>query len=124
MALGSYDATPMDMASAYTIFTNDGQRITPIMVRSVRDANGDVIDNFQPQKTQVLDPRVAYVITDMMQGVINNGTAAGPAESGRASLPLPPPEKPAPRMTAGLPALPQTCSASSGWVTMITVIFT
>src|SRR6185312_11439013 len=35
MALGSYDATPMDMASAYTIFSNDGQRITPIMVRSV-----------------------------------------------------------------------------------------
>ncbi len=78
MALGSYDATPMDMASAYTIFTNNGQRITPTMVRSVRDANGDIIDNFQPQKTQVLDPRVSYVITEMMQGVINNGTAAGP----------------------------------------------
>jgi penicillin-binding protein 1B len=79
MALGSYDATPMDMASAYTIFTNEGQRITPIMVRSVRDANGDIIDNYQPQKSQVLDPRVAYVITDMLQGVINNGTAAGAA---------------------------------------------
>ena len=79
MALGSYDATPMEMASAYTIFSNDGQRITPIMVRSVRDANGDIIDNYQPQKTQVLDPRVAYVITDMLQGVINNGTAAGAA---------------------------------------------
>ena len=79
MALGSYDATPMEMASAYTIFTNNGQRITPTMVRSVRDANGDIIDNFQPQKSQVLDPRVSYVITDMMQGVINNGTAAGPA---------------------------------------------
>ena len=69
----------MEMASAYTIFTNNGQRITPTMIRSVRDANGDVIDNFQPQKSQVLDPRVAYVITDMLQGVINNGTAAGPA---------------------------------------------
>ncbi len=69
----------MEMASAYTVFTNNGQRITPIMVRSVRDANGDVVDNFQPQKSQVLDPRVSYVITDMLQGVINNGTAAGPA---------------------------------------------
>src|SRR5436305_13915584 len=49
------------------------------MVRSVRDATGDVIDSFQPQKNQVRDPRVAYVITDMMQGVINNGTAAGPS---------------------------------------------
>ncbi|HKV95798.1 MAG TPA: PBP1A family penicillin-binding protein [Candidatus Angelobacter sp.] len=79
MALGSYDATPLEMASAYTVFSNNGERITPIMLRSVRDANGDIVDNYQPQKTQVLDPRVAYVITDMLQGVINNGTAAGPA---------------------------------------------
>ncbi|HKD80406.1 MAG TPA: PBP1A family penicillin-binding protein [Candidatus Angelobacter sp.] len=77
MALGSYDATPLEMASAYTVFSNNGQRITPIMLRSVRDANGDIIDNYQAQKTQVLDPRVAYVVTDMLQGVINNGTAAG-----------------------------------------------
>ncbi|HZD93706.1 MAG TPA: penicillin-binding transpeptidase domain-containing protein, partial [Candidatus Sulfotelmatobacter sp.] len=75
----SYDATPLEMASAYTVFTNNGQRINPIMIRSVRDANGDVLDNYQPQKSQVLDPRVSYVITDMLQGVINNGTAAGPA---------------------------------------------
>jgi penicillin-binding protein 1B len=79
MALGSYDATPLEMASAYTVFTNNGQRIMPIMLRSVRDANGDIIDNYQAQKSQVLDPRVSYVLTDMMQGVINNGTAAGPA---------------------------------------------
>jgi penicillin-binding protein 1B len=75
MALGSYDATPMEMASAYTVFTNGGQRISPIMVKSVRDANGDVLDNYQPQKSQVLDPRVSYVITTMLQGVINSGTA-------------------------------------------------
>jgi penicillin-binding protein 1B len=77
MALGSYDATPLEMASAYTVFSNNGQRINPIMLHSVRDSNGDILDNYEPQKTQVLDPRVAYVITDMMQGVINNGTAAG-----------------------------------------------
>ncbi|HEY6967772.1 MAG TPA: PBP1A family penicillin-binding protein, partial [Candidatus Angelobacter sp.] len=77
MALGAYDASPMEMASAYTVFSNSGQRITPIMVKSVRDASGNVIENDQPQKTQILDPRVAYVIEVMMQGVLNNGTAAG-----------------------------------------------
>src|SRR5947207_1858161 len=76
MALGAYDATPMEMASAYTVFTNGGQRITPIMVKSVRDSGGDVMENYESQKTQVLDPRVAYVVTSMMQGVMNNGTAA------------------------------------------------
>src|SRR2546423_203138 len=76
MALGAYDATPMEMASAYTVFTNGGQRITPIMVKSVRDSGGDVMENYEAQKAQVLDPRVAYVVTSMMQGVMNNGTAA------------------------------------------------
>jgi len=78
MALGSYDATPMEMASAYTVFTNGGQRIMPIMVRSVRDANGDIIDNYQAQKNQVMDPRVAYVITNMLEYTINYGTPGGP----------------------------------------------
>src|SRR5437016_662327 len=41
MALGAYDATPLEMAGAYTVFTNGGQRIIPTMLRSVRDANGD-----------------------------------------------------------------------------------
>ena len=76
MALGSYDATPMEMASAYTVFSNNGQKVTPILLRSVRDATGNVIDNFQAQRTQVLDPRVAYVITSMMEGVMIRGTAA------------------------------------------------
>jgi len=76
MALGSYDATPMEMAAAYTVFTNGGQRVTPGLLKSVRDPNGDVIDNFQSQRTQVLDPRVSSVITTMLENVINTGTAA------------------------------------------------
>lgn len=75
MALGSYDATPMEMASAYTVFTNGGQRLTLNMLKSVRDPNGDVVDNFQPQRTQVLDPRVSGVITAMLENVVNTGTA-------------------------------------------------
>lgn len=78
MALGSYDATPLEMASAYTVFTNAGQHMAPLMIRSVRDPNGDVIDNFPQQKVQVLDPRVAYVLTEMLEYTINNGTPAGP----------------------------------------------
>ncbi len=76
MALGSYDATPLEMAAAYTVFSNAGQRLNPTMLKSVRDPNGDVIDNYQPERTQVLDPRVASVITAMLENVINTGTAA------------------------------------------------
>ncbi|HVH86893.1 MAG TPA: PBP1A family penicillin-binding protein [Terriglobales bacterium] len=76
MAIGSYDATPMDMAGAYTIFANNGTRISPIFVTSIRDAKGDIIQDFQTDSRQVLDPRVAYVLTKMMEGVLNYGTAA------------------------------------------------
>lgn len=76
MAIGSYDASPMDMAGAYTIFANGGTRVSPIFVTSLRDAKGDVVQDFQTDTRQVLDPRVAYVLTTMMQGVMNYGTAA------------------------------------------------
>src|SRR5271166_6036364 len=75
MAIGSYDATPLDMAGAYTVFANAGVRISPVMVNSVRNATGDVVMDFKPEKRQVLDPRVASVMTNMMEGVLNFGTA-------------------------------------------------
>ncbi len=75
MALGAYDATPVDMAAAYTVFSNGGQRISPLVVNSVRNAKGDVVVNFTAEKREVLDPRVAYVMTNMMEGVLNFGTA-------------------------------------------------
>ncbi len=75
MALGSYDATPLDMTAAYTVFANAGVRISPVLVRSVRSANGDVVSDIKSEKREVLDPRVAFVMTDMMEGVMNFGTA-------------------------------------------------
>lgn len=77
MAIGSYDATPLEMAGAYTVFANSGTRISPMFIKSVRAANGDVVEDFAPEKTSILDPRVAFVLTDMMEAVMNNGTAAG-----------------------------------------------
>jgi len=73
MALGAYDATPLEMAAAYTSFANDGMRISYQLINSVRNAKGDVVKDFSPDKRQVLDPRIAYVMTDMMQGVVNFG---------------------------------------------------
>ena len=74
MALGAYDATPIDVAAAYTVFANAGVRLSPIMVNSVRNARGDVITDFKSDKRQVLDPRVAFLMTNMMEGVLNFGT--------------------------------------------------
>jgi len=73
MALGAYDATPLEMAGAYTAFGNEGVRLSPILLRSVRNAKGDVLLDFNTDRRQILDPRIAYVMTDMMQGVVNFG---------------------------------------------------
>ncbi len=77
MALGAYDATPVDMTAAYTSFANGGVRLSPVFVNSVRNSKGDVIVNFGAEKNQVLDPRIAFVMTNMLEGVMNFGTAAG-----------------------------------------------
>jgi len=77
MALGAYEATPVDMAAAYTTFANGGVRLSPVLVNSVRNAQGDVIVNFGTERKEVLDPRVAFVMTSMLEGVMNYGTAAG-----------------------------------------------
>src|SRR4051812_2817252 len=74
MALGSYDATPLDMAAAYTVFANAGVRLSPTVVNSVRNANGDIVLDFKPESRPVLDPRVSFLMTNMMEGVMNYGT--------------------------------------------------
>jgi penicillin-binding protein 1B len=78
MAIGSYDATPLDMAGAYTIFANKGLRIDPWMLASVRTPTGDIISDYSPSSKQVLDPRVAYLTTSLMENVLRGeGTGAG-----------------------------------------------
>ena len=74
VAIGSYDSTPLDMAGAYTIFANGGLHLDPWMLASVRTPSGDVISDYSPTSKQLLDPRVAYLTTDMMKNVINAGT--------------------------------------------------
>jgi penicillin-binding protein 1B len=75
MALGAYDATPLDMAGAYTVFANEGVRLSPVFIRSVQARNGNPLQSETSQKKDVLDSRVAYVMTDMLQAVLNGGTA-------------------------------------------------
>jgi penicillin-binding protein 1B len=75
MALGAYDATPLEMTSAYTVFANGGSRLSPLLINSLRNAHGDVIEDFKADKKDVLDPRIAYIMTDMMEGVMNFGLA-------------------------------------------------
>ncbi|MGO9776429.1 MAG: transglycosylase domain-containing protein [Terracidiphilus sp.] len=82
MAIGSYDATPLDMAGAYTVFANGGLHIDPWMLASVRTPTGDIISDYSPDTKQVLDPRAAYLTLSLMENVLRSdvtgtGTGAG-----------------------------------------------
>jgi len=73
VAIGTYDATPIDMAGAYTVFANNGRHLDPWLLASVRTPTGDIISDYTPSSRQVLDPRVAYLTTNLMEGVMNFG---------------------------------------------------
>ncbi len=86
VAIGAYDATPLDMAGAYTVFANGGLHLDPWMLASVRTSTGDVVTDFTPTSKQVLDPRVAYLTTSMMENVLRGeGTGAGVRSMGFVS---------------------------------------
>jgi penicillin-binding protein 1B len=79
MAIGAYDATPLELAGAYTVFANEGVHIDPWMLASVRAPNGDVLADYAPDTKPVLDPRAAFLTVSMMEQVLNNphGSGAG-----------------------------------------------
>jgi len=83
MAIGSYGATPLDMAGAYTVFANGGVHLDPWMLASVRTPTGDVITDYTPTSHQVLDPRVAFLTTSMLQAVLQGNGSAGCRIGGR-----------------------------------------
>lgn len=78
VAIGSYDATPLDMAGAYTVFANNGLHLDPWMLASIRTPSGDIVNDYTPASKQVLDPRAAFLTTSMMEDVLRGeGTGAG-----------------------------------------------
>jgi penicillin-binding protein 1B len=78
VAIGAYDATPLEMAGAYTVFANSGLHLDPWMLASVRTPTGDIVADYTPASRQVLDQRVAYLTTSLMENVLRGeGTGAG-----------------------------------------------
>ena len=80
LALGGMTngVTTLEMANAYTVFPNQGTKMEkPVLYTKVTDADGNIILENKPKKTKVLDPEVAFIMQDMMQDVVSNGTATG-----------------------------------------------
>lgn len=76
MALGTAEATPLQVATAYTMFANVGDRVLPMPITKVTAGDGKTISAPAPDRKNVLRPDVAYIADDIMKDVINRGTAA------------------------------------------------
>ncbi|HZG51304.1 MAG TPA: PBP1A family penicillin-binding protein [Pyrinomonadaceae bacterium] len=76
MALGTNEATPLQVASAYTTFAGNGTRATPVAINRVTTGRGATIAAPVTQRSEVIRPEVAYLMTSMMKDVVNRGTAA------------------------------------------------
>jgi penicillin-binding protein 1B len=77
IALGAYEVTPLEIASAYTAFVNRGDIVKSTFIKSIRDSRGDTVYQFQPERKRAMDPRVAYLVENTMEEVLRSGTGAG-----------------------------------------------
>lgn len=74
LALGSSGISLMELVRAYSVFANHGMLVKPIFTRRIIDRSGQVIEENQPQGTQVISKETAYVMTDLLRAVIQEGT--------------------------------------------------
>ncbi len=77
VALGAYEITPLEAAGAYTVFANGGDYVKPNFLRLVRSNDGKQVYKNKVEQKQSLDPRVSYLMTNLMEEVLRSGTAAG-----------------------------------------------
>ena len=74
VALGSAEATLMEVTSAYSVFPNQGRRMLPFLIERVVDRNGDLLEEHRPQSRDALRPDTAYIMASLMRGVVQRGT--------------------------------------------------
>ena len=75
-AIGASAVRPLDLVAAYAAFDNDGSSVTPRFIQRIGDASGRVVyTEHAAARDSVLDPRVAFIVRDMMRDVVARGTA-------------------------------------------------
>jgi penicillin-binding protein 1A len=74
IALGAGDATLLEVTSAYTAFPNQGVRMKPISILSVKDRDGNLLEENRSEPTDVIRADTAFVMTNLLRGVLTHGT--------------------------------------------------
>jgi penicillin-binding protein 1A len=83
LGLGTSEVTPLELSAAYTTFINGGQRLSPVFITRIEDSNGKLIEELQTKTSSVTSPQTAYLVTSMLEGVIQSGTGRSVQSIGR-----------------------------------------
>jgi len=76
IALGAGEATLEEMVSAYASFANQGLRMRPFLIERITDREGNVVEQAMPRATDALRADTAFILTSLLRGVVEHGTAA------------------------------------------------
>ncbi len=76
MALGAQEVTLIELTSAFSAFPNHGIRMQPYLAEEIHDRDGSLLEERRPQPKDAIRADTAYVMTNLMQGVVQRGTAA------------------------------------------------
>jgi penicillin-binding protein 1B len=77
MALGTSEVSPLELAAAYTAFANGGSALRPLPIRATSGPNSEALtERLRATSVYVFSPQVAYLMTNLMQSVVDSGTAA------------------------------------------------
>jgi penicillin-binding protein 1A len=79
MALGAQEVTLMEITSAFSAFPNHGIRMEPFLAQAITDREGGLLEERRPQPKDAIRADTAYVMTSLLQGVVQRGTAASAA---------------------------------------------
>ncbi|MDZ7264302.1 MAG: PBP1A family penicillin-binding protein [candidate division KSB1 bacterium] len=75
LALGTSGVSPLELCSAYCPFANGGVRREPLLLKYIEDYQGKTLNEFSNRSAQVVDPQSIYLVLDMLQAVVDQGTA-------------------------------------------------
>lgn len=74
IALGTPEVSPLEMATAFGVYANEGVRVDPYGIIRIEDKDGNVIEQTVPEKSEVLSKETAYLMTNLLEDAVNDGT--------------------------------------------------
>ena len=80
MFLGTSDVSIYEMVGAYGTYANRGVYTKPIFVTRIEDKNGNILARFSPDHHDAIDPKTAFLMLNLMEGVVNEGTSQTPSQ--------------------------------------------